>query len=123
MKVWHKILVAPGVAIVFLLALGVTAYSVLIGQQGTLSELFEQRFGSYQVAAQAVHDVGEVHSGVYRLFSIIGSLDDDRIKQASDDLLGRIDVVSRDITAFAGRSQLSEDERNSAQSVLAKLAK
>jgi methyl-accepting chemotaxis protein len=123
MKVWHKILIAPGVAMAFLLALGITAYSVLISQQGTLAELFEQRFGSYQLAARAVHDIGEVHSGVYRLFSIIGSLNDARIKETANGLLGQIDGVQRDISAFAQRPQLDLEERKITETVLGKLAK
>jgi methyl-accepting chemotaxis protein len=123
MKVWHKILIAPGVAIVFLLALGVTAYSVLTSQQGTLAELFEQRFGSYQLAARAVHDIGEVHSGVYRLFSVIGSLSEDKIRQTSSGLLAHVDAVSRDVSAFAARAQLQPEERRTAEAVVAKLAK
>ncbi len=123
MKVWHKILVAPGVAIVFLLALGITAYSVLTRQQSTLTELFEQRFGSYQVAARAGHDIGEVHSAVYRLFSIIGSLDDQRIKQTSDGLLDRIDGVSKEIATFSARSDARPNERDTAQAIAAQLAK
>ena len=123
MKVWHKILVAPGVAIAFLLALGITAYSVLIGQQHTLSELFEQRFGSYQLASRAVHDIGDVHAGVYRLFSVIGSLGEDRIKQTSDALLSRIDSVAKDVTAFGARAERTPEERRAAESVVAKLAK
>ena len=51
MKVWHKILVAPGVAIVFLIMLGAISYSVLTHQHSTLAELFNTRFGDYQLAA------------------------------------------------------------------------
>ena len=123
MKIWHKILIAPAVAIVFLLALGITAYTVLMRQQSTLADLFEHRFGSYQTAASAVHDVGEVHAGVYRLFSIIGSLGDARIKQAEDALLGRIDNVSRQVASFAAQKDLDAQERRAAEGVGAKLAK
>ena len=123
MKVWHKILIAPGVAIAFLLALGLTAYSVLIGQQHTLSELFEQRFGSYQLASRAVHDVGDVHAGVYRLFSVIGSLSDERIKQTSGALLSRVDSVSKDVGTFGARAERTPEERRTAEAVVAKLAK
>ena len=41
MKVWHKILVAPGVAIAFLLALGAATYVALSRQNATVSDMFE----------------------------------------------------------------------------------
>jgi len=123
MKIWHKILIAPAVGIVFLLVLGITAYTVLMRQQSTLADLFEHRFGSYRTAASAVQDVGEVHAGVYRLFSIIGSLNDGRIKQSEDTLLGRIDNVSRQISGFAAQKDMDAQERRLAEGVVAKLAK
>jgi methyl-accepting chemotaxis protein len=123
MKVWHKILVAPGVAIVFLLALGVIAYGALTRQQSTLAELFEQRFGSYQLASRSLNEIGEVHANVYRLFGLIASLSDDKIKQATSDMLGHIDNVSRDIATFATQPGLDADERRVAQAMLARLAK
>ena len=53
MKIWHKILVAPALAMVFLVALGAVAYNVLAQQNSALVELFTQRFGGYQVAARS----------------------------------------------------------------------
>ena len=123
MKVWHKILVAPGVAIVFLLALGTASYGVLMRQQTALSELFEQRFGSYQLAARSLNELGEVHSNVYRLFNLIASLSDDRIKQTTVALLAHIDKVTRDVAGFAAAGHLEADERKAVEAALAKVAK
>ena len=53
MRVWHKILVAPGLAIVFLLILGVTTYSVLTRQDSTLDELYGTRFTNYELVARS----------------------------------------------------------------------
>src|SRR5512135_133407 len=100
MKVWHKILVAPGAAILFLLVLGATAYSVLTRQNAALVDLFGNRFGSYQLAARSAQEIGEVHSGVYRLFNWIGNLKEDKVKQTTGELLGKVDGVTKDIAAF-----------------------
>jgi len=123
MKVWHKILVAPGLAIVFLLMLGVTTYSVLKGQNAALVELFGTRFGSYQLAAKSSQEIGEVHAGVYRLFTWIVNLNEDKVKQAKGRLLGQIDSVTKDLAAFDARTDLDPGERKIADGVLVKLAK
>jgi methyl-accepting chemotaxis protein len=123
MKVWHKILVAPGAAILFLLVLGATAYSVLTRQNAALVDLFENRFGSYQLAARSAQEIGEVHSGVYRLFNWIGNLKEDKIKQTTGELLGKVDAVTKDIAAFGARADLDPGERKVAETVAVKLAK
>jgi methyl-accepting chemotaxis protein len=123
MRVWHKILVAPAVAIGFLLLLGATAYSVLARQHSTLVELFDQRFASYQLAARGSQEIGEIHTGVYRLFNLIASLDEAKVKQSSTELARRIDAVAGEIGAFAARDQLDPTERKLAEEVNSRLAK
>ena len=103
MKVWHKILVAPGVAIAFLVALGAVSYSVLMQQNGTLAELFNTRFGNYQLAADSSLEVAEVHANVYRLFTWIANLKEDKIKQITDEQKAKIDTVIKNISAFGAR--------------------
>jgi len=123
MKVWHKILVAPGVAIAFLLALGAATYLGLSRQNATVSDIFEDRFGSYRMAAGAMDRIGDVHSDVYRMIGVIGSLDDQKIQMDTVDLLGRIDGVTRDLKAFAALPGLEDGERGLTQSAAEKLDK
>ena len=123
MKVWHKILVAPGVAIVFLLALGLTTYGALKAQNATLVELFGTRFASYRLAARSSREIDEVHSGVYRLFTWIANLNEQKVKEAKGGLLDKIDAVANRLTAFDARGDLDPGERRVAEAVLVKLAK
>ena len=123
MKVWHKILVAPGVAILFLFLLGLSTYSVLRGQNATLVELFATRFGSYQLVARSSQEIAEVHSGTYRLFTWIANLNEHKVKQAKGGLLDKIDSVLKQLTAFDARGDLDPDERKIAETLVVKLAK
>jgi len=123
MKVWHKILVAPGVAIAFLVALGAVSYSVLMQQNGTLAELFNTRFGNYQLAADSSLEVAEVHANVYRLFTWIANLKEDKIKQITDEQKAKIDTVIKNISAFGARPELDSGERAIAEDTVKKLEK
>ena len=123
MKVWQKILVAPAVAIVFLMALGAVSYSALTQQQSTLDDLVNVRFGNYQLAANSAQEISEVHSSVYRLFTWLGNLQEDKIKQITDEQKSNIDAVTKHITAFGAASGLDANERKIAESVVKKLAK
>jgi len=123
MKVWHKILVAPGLAIVFLLVLGATTYSVLTRQNSALDELYGTRFANYELAAKSSEEIVATHAGVYRLFTWIGNLNDEKIHAMKSKLLGRIDAVSDRLKAFAARPGTDADERGIANTIVAKLVK
>ncbi len=123
MKVWHKVLVAPAVAIVFLILFGALAYGVLMQQNTALEELAKNRFSGYQIAADSAQDISEVHSNVYRLFTWIGNLSEDKIKKITNDEKARIDEVVKAVTAFGRLAMLTPEERKLAEAVLPKIAK
>jgi methyl-accepting chemotaxis protein len=121
MKVWHKILVAPGVAIMFLMALGAMSYMGLTRQQSTLSELFNNRLGNYQLVADSAQEITEVHSGVYRLFTWISNLKEDKIKQITAAQKAKIDGLIKNVSAFSDRPGLDAGERKVAESAVKRL--
>jgi methyl-accepting chemotaxis protein len=123
MKVWHKVLVAPAVAILFLVLLGAVSYAALMQQNASLEELAKNRFNGYQIAADSAQDISEVHSNVYRLFTWIGNLSPEKIKKITVDEEGKIDAVIKSVTAFATQPGVTPDERKLADAILPKLAK
>ena len=123
MKVWHKIMVAPGVAIVFLMVLGAISYSVLTYQNSTIAELFNDRFANYQIASGSAQDISEVHSNVYRLFTWLGNLKEDKIDQITAEQKTKIDDVTQSMTRFSGRSNMDAEELKIAEAIVVKLGK
>src|SRR5690348_8352309 len=106
MKIWHKVVVAPSVAIVLLMVLGAACYNVLTRQQATLQDLVNNRFGSYQLAADSSREIGEVHAEVYRLFTWIGNLKEQKIKEITARQIAKIDTVARKLTDFSAKPGL-----------------
>jgi methyl-accepting chemotaxis protein len=123
LKVWHKILVSPGVAIVFLIVVGATSYGVLTRQHSALVDLFGTRFANYQLAANSSLEISEVHSSVYRLFTWIANLNDEMIKKITGEQNAKIDGVLKKMTEFKARANLDEDERKTAESLITHLVK
>ncbi len=123
MKVWHKVLVAPAVAIFFLMLLGALSYGALMQQTVALEELAKNRFAGYQIAADSTQDISEVHSNVYRLLTWMANLSEDKVKKITSDEKGKIDVVIKGVVQFAASPGLTADERKLANAVLPKLAK
>jgi len=123
MKVLHKVLVAPVIAMIFLLILGGTSYSVLTQERTILTDLVENRFSSYQLVADSSRQIGEVHAEVYRLFTWIGNLKEDKIKQITAKQIAKIDAVAGKITQFGARPEADATEREIVQSLSKKIAK
>ena len=123
MKVWHKVLVAPALAIVFLLVFGAVSYAVLMQQNAALEGLAKNRFMGYQIAAESSQDISEVHSNVYRLFTWIGNLSDDKIKKITSDQKARIDDAVKVVNRFGNLAGVTPEERKLVDTVLPKLAK
>ncbi len=123
MKVWHKILVAPGVAIIFLMVLGAVSYMGLTRQHAALSELFNSRLGNYQLVAESAQAITEVHSSVYRLFTWINNLKEDKVKQITNEQIAKIDGLIKTITAFGARPELDAGERKLAENAVKQLVK
>jgi methyl-accepting chemotaxis protein len=123
MKVWHKVLIAPALAIVFLLMFGALTYGVLMQQNSALEALAKNRFTGYQIAADSAQDISEVHSNVYRLFTWIGNLSEDKIKKITNDEKARIDEVIKNVNRFAQLGGVTAEERKLVDAVLPKIAK
>jgi methyl-accepting chemotaxis protein len=123
MKVWHKVLVAPALAIVFLLLFGGLSYGVLMQQNAALESLAKNRFAGYQIAADSAQDISEVHSNVYRLFTWIGNLAEDKIKKITDEEKAKIDGVVKSVNRFDQLAGLTPEEHKLVQAVLPKIAK
>ena len=111
MRIWHKILVAPAVAIVFLVALGAVSWQMLSRQNAALEDLARLRMAASQTAAEAAGDVSDVHSNVYRLFTWITNLKEDQIKKVSQEQHQRIDALIQMLATLAKQPGLSASEK------------
>jgi len=117
-KIWHKIIAAPGTAILFLVVLGAVSYGVMARQHASLDDMYKRRFANYQLAASAAQTVSEVHSNVYRLFTWISTLKEDRVAQITNEQRKRIDEVAAKIGQYGADPATGPDERKLAESIV-----
>jgi methyl-accepting chemotaxis protein len=123
MKIWHKILIAPALAIMFLLGFGAISYGVVERQNHALEDLAKRRLAGVVIVAEAQQDIGEVHANVYRLFTWITNLTEDKVKQATAEQKGKIDAIVASLTKFREQPYLSAEERKRIDAALPLLAK
>src|SRR3954463_2467659 len=123
MRIWHKILIAPILAIAFLLGFGAISYGVVSQQNKALDDLAKKRLEGVSIAMDAQNDLAEVHSNVYRLFTWIATLNEEKVKKAIVDHRAKLDVVTGNLTKFRAQSHLTDGERSTVDAVLPLIAK
>ena len=123
MRIWHKILIAPILAIAFLLGFGAISYGVVSQQNRALDDLAKKRLEGVSVAMDAQNDLAEVHSGVYRLFTWIANLSEDKVKKAVGEQRAKIDGLAANLTRMRGLPHVSDGERAVIDAALPAIAK
>ncbi|WP_374665792.1 methyl-accepting chemotaxis protein [Ramlibacter sp.] len=111
MKIWLKILIAPAVAIVCLLAFGALAYGVLERQAASLEELTTNRRSGVEAAMGTAQRLSATHASIYRLFTWRGTLSDESIKATAGPLTDQIDDVHGFLTGMKAQPSLAPQER------------
>lgn len=79
MRMTKKLLVAPVLAMVFLLVFGLVSYMGFFRQKATLDDIYQNRFGTYKSSADIIMNLRLVHANVYKIISW-GSADYEKSK-------------------------------------------
>jgi methyl-accepting chemotaxis protein len=81
MKLSAKLMIAPLVAIAFLIALASAGYYALTLQQEAADNFYQGIFTRYESAVETETSVGKVHAGIYRLLNISESIGAERAEK------------------------------------------
>jgi methyl-accepting chemotaxis protein len=122
MKIWHKILIAPAVAIVFMMAYGALTRNVLTRQDVALEDLATRRRSSVEAATDAARHISEVHAAVYRLSTWKSKLSPEELQRSAGEQSDRIDEITGMLTGFRSQPLVTEDERTYVNAALPKLS-
>jgi methyl-accepting chemotaxis protein len=123
MRIWHKILIAPILAIAFLLGFGAISYGVVSQQNTALDDLAKKRLEGLSTALDAQNDLADVHSGVYRLFTWIANLSEEKVKKSVADQKAKIDNLTGNLTRMRGLAHLTEPEKQAIDAALPAISK
>ncbi|HEX2545912.1 MAG TPA: methyl-accepting chemotaxis protein [Ramlibacter sp.] len=123
MKIWHKIMVAPSIAIVFLLALGAISWQMLNRQNAAMHDLAVNRMTAAEMAAEASGEFSEVHASVYRLLTWIANVKEDQVRQTSLQQRQKLEAVTKSLADLAGRDGLTDEGRKLIADMQPKIAR
>ncbi|CAK0777030.1 methyl-accepting chemotaxis protein [Gammaproteobacteria bacterium] len=125
MNLFQKLLVAPLLAIAFMLMLGATSYLSMKLQHQALNSIYSDRTDRLTIANafELELDLQRVHSNTYRLMSWASDLDEKKIGEDGKKILVDLDAAT---TRFATRARdpgLGDEEIRVAKNVLEVSAK
>jgi methyl-accepting chemotaxis protein len=123
MKLYQRILVAPGVALVFLALFGVVAYRTVGIEHRATQEIYGVRFGVYEKLGRASAEIDSVHAGVYRLATWIGNHDAPKVARMSADLANRVDAAAKIVGDLLDTPQLTADEKREMEAIRGHVAR
>jgi methyl-accepting chemotaxis protein len=123
MKLVQRILVAPAVAILFMLILSGVAYSSLSIMHRTLDEVTQTRAEHFRVASEVKAGVLDTQARIYRLMTWAGSLDAKKIEADGKSLVGNADTVIAAFNKWAAEPDLLDAEKQQAKQISELLAK
>jgi methyl-accepting chemotaxis protein len=121
MKLYQRIALAPGLALLFLVLFGAVVYRALNIEQVAMKEIFTTRFGFFQKTNDVSAGIDSVHAGVYRLVTWIGNYDQAKVTRMSTELIAQVDAATAIVQKLSTEAETSEDERHSLEVVLGHL--
>jgi len=102
MKLSAKLLIAPLVAIAFLVALALASYYALTLQQGAADSFYEGTFSRYESANDTETTVGRVHAGIYRLLNVAESIGADKAAKQAAEYRKQLAAAQTSFTKLSG---------------------
>ena len=107
MKLGTKLLLAPLLTAVALFAAAQANGWLMARAVDALQSRFDRSTAEIQAVTDVQHQLGLVHSGVYRTLGIIGSMGDDKIKAYRADLAKQLTGLKTEVTTLSGGSDAS----------------
>jgi methyl-accepting chemotaxis protein len=123
MKLYQRILLAPGLAILSLGAFGAVASRALGTQRSAMEEIFKTRFGFYERATRTSSEVDAAHALAYRVVTWIGTYDEARLARISAELRERTERAATLAKELSAESGLVDRERELLEAVVADVAR
>src|SRR5262245_2716846 len=123
MKLSGKLMIAPLIAIGFLVALGSASYYALTVQQDAAYSFYTGVFERYQAAARVENAVGSVHAGIYRVLSVSEAIGSERLARETAEFKRKLAAAQADLRKIAADGSAEEALLSAARTRLAEYVK
>ena len=118
MKIGKKLLIAPSIAIIFLIVLTLFSNNALKSDKETLNEIVEVKFELYKSSSKLLSDINLYNSILYKVFSYASNKYEQPLIDAQFQLLESLGKKIRtDMDYLLKEEFLTEDDKKSIEDV------
>jgi methyl-accepting chemotaxis protein len=122
MKMAKKLMLSAAVSLIFMLLLGIVAYSGLQVQKKSIDDIYNIRSKNYEICATEFNNVTHAHADLYKLISWTNAkYDDKKISVLSQEVKNQLSEAIAALTKLQGTPGTSADEKKLLQPLLSKL--
>jgi methyl-accepting chemotaxis protein len=112
LKLSRKLLIAPAVVVLFLIAFGLVSFNGLVSEKDALNDIFNNRFKTFEKVAGINEDISIAHGAIYKLITWArANYDGSKLDALGKAEVKRIDDAIATLAHFTD-STASEEMRN-----------
>ena len=123
MKLGIKLLLAPLLTAIVLLISGQINALLMAREVEAMQGLFSDSLAEVEAITDVQHQLGLLHSGVYRTMGVIGSMDDPKIQAFRAGLAKQLTTIKKQASTLAERPGAAESVKAAVTTVVAQLDK
>ena len=118
MNIGKKIIIAPAIAVLFLLILAIFSNNALKSDKNTLNEIVQVKFELYKTSSKLLSDINLYNSILYKVFSYATGKYEQFMIDEQLVLLDKLKItITKDMDNFLKAPYLSEANKKSIESV------
>jgi len=121
MKIREKLLSIPAIVLFLMILMGVLGTISMENMRTGLRDIYEIRFQSQRISAEALNETTLANIGVYRLFTWQNNYDDQKIKAATNEIDEHIDKATHKIDDLKNNTAISNEAKDQLHLITQKL--
>ena len=123
LKISRKLLLAPGIAIFFLVICGVVSCLGLMQQKSAIKDIYTNRFKGYESQASILLNLSSAHTGFHKVINMLhAEYQKDKIEAFAGTQLAAVNSLSGALEKRLASQGLSAEERSGLEKTRALLA-
>lgn len=111
MNIRQKVLVAPVIACLFLVVLGVLTLTALRQEHHALESIYSERFKQFATASAEFKAIYRIHANTYRVFTWLSNLSDEQVNSASKEIAASVEKATVAMKRLASNPSLLPEEQ------------
>src|SRR5271157_831337 len=127
LSISRKLLIAPGIAILFLVMCGAVSWLGLVQQKSAIKDIYENRFKGYESQALTLLELSGIHTNLHKVVTMVqAKYDTAKVEAFAAKQTTAMDRVAKSITDRLSLKSIGPDERGElekARSLLTEYAK